>query len=174
MGHTPDKACESFFGYNSVLPGAYSMFRWAAIQGRPLEEFFKGLRMNELSCSEANKFLAEDRVMCLEIFIKEGARYYLTYVPDAKAYTDAPDSLAVLIKQRRRWMNGSLFGTHHVIKNIGSVLSCKQTKHPCCHKFFFAFFMMYYTFAFLLSFLILGAMYSAITVFMQKELETLV
>jgi len=31
MGHTPDKACESFFGYTSVLPGAYSMFKWQAI-----------------------------------------------------------------------------------------------------------------------------------------------
>ena len=98
MGHTPDKACESFFGYNSVLPGAYSLFRWPAIQGRPLQEFFKGLRKDELSCGEANKFLAEDRIMCLEIYIKKYADYYLSYVPDAKAYTDAPASLAVLIR----------------------------------------------------------------------------
>ena len=31
LAHTPDKAMESFFGYNSVLPGAYCMFRWKAI-----------------------------------------------------------------------------------------------------------------------------------------------
>jgi chitin synthase len=43
MGHTPDKACESFFGFNSVLPGAYSMFRWKAIKGEPLEEFFRNV-----------------------------------------------------------------------------------------------------------------------------------
>jgi len=28
IGHSPDKAYESFFGFNSVLPGAYCMFRW--------------------------------------------------------------------------------------------------------------------------------------------------
>ena len=31
LSHSPDKALESFFGYNSVLPGAYCMFRWCAI-----------------------------------------------------------------------------------------------------------------------------------------------
>jgi chitin synthase len=33
LGHSPDKACESFFGFTSVLPGAYSIFRWKAIKG---------------------------------------------------------------------------------------------------------------------------------------------
>ena len=51
-----------------------------------------------MSCSEANQYLAEDRVMCLEILINPKKRYYLTYVPDCKAYTDAPPSLSVLIK----------------------------------------------------------------------------
>mmetsp|Transcript_15193 Transcript_15193/g.23461 ORF Transcript_15193/g.23461 Transcript_15193/m.23461 type:complete len:167 (-) Transcript_15193:2196-2696(-) len=31
ISHSPDKAMESFFGYNSVLPGAYCLFRWEAI-----------------------------------------------------------------------------------------------------------------------------------------------
>lgn len=43
MSHTPDKANESFFGFTSVLPGAYSMFRWKAIKGNPLEKFFKSV-----------------------------------------------------------------------------------------------------------------------------------
>lgn len=43
LGHTPDKACESFFGFTSVLPGAYSMFRWKAIKGSPLDMFFKNV-----------------------------------------------------------------------------------------------------------------------------------
>ena len=28
LSHSPDKACESFFGFNSVLPGAYCLFNW--------------------------------------------------------------------------------------------------------------------------------------------------
>lgn len=99
MGHTPDKACESFFGFNSVLPGAYSMFRWKAIKGGPLDEFFKNVTRKDLpSCPEANEFLAEDRVMCLQIYIKKKNRYTLTYVPEAKSFTDAPGSLSMLIK----------------------------------------------------------------------------
>ena len=97
MGHTPDKACESLYGYNSVLPGAYSLFRWEAVQGKPLQEFYRGNNKESLSCAEANKFLAEDRIMCLEIIIKERTGYYLTYVPEARSYTDAPPMLATLI-----------------------------------------------------------------------------
>ena len=59
----------------------------------------------------ANEYLAEDRIMCLQIFIRRSKKYKLAYVPDAKAYTDAPNSIDVLMKQRRRWMNGALFGT---------------------------------------------------------------
>ena len=61
MAHTPDKSCESLFGVQSVLPGAYSLFRWEAIVGRPLMEFYKGVESKkDLTCPEANKYLAED------------------------------------------------------------------------------------------------------------------
>ena len=71
MGHSPDKAYESFFGFNSVLPGAYCMFRWQAIQKGPMDEFFKLTTLNrEPTMQESNEYLAEDRVMCLQIYIK--------------------------------------------------------------------------------------------------------
>ena len=99
LSHSPDKCCESFFGYNSVLPGAYSLFRWKAIQGGPMDKFFKLVNSDiDPTCPEANEYLAEDRVMCLQIYIKENSGYYLTYIPDAKAFTDAPENLTILIK----------------------------------------------------------------------------
>ena len=66
LSHTPDKACESFFGFTSVLPGAYSMFRWDAVRGSPLDMFFKNVTSQKTpTCAEANEYLAEDRIMCL-------------------------------------------------------------------------------------------------------------
>lgn len=144
MGHSPDKANESYFGFNSVLPGAYSMFRWKAIKGGPLDEFFKNINRNDNpTCGEANEFLAEDRVMCLQIYIKKNAGYYLTYIPDAKAITDAPDKLAILIKQRRRWMNGALFGSMKVIQNFVHMVSCNRTKHPWYRQIGMVLFLIY-------------------------------
>ena len=132
LSHTPDKAMESFFGYNSVLPGAYCMFRWKAISGAPMDAFFKLVNSSkEPTCPEANEYLAEDRVMCLQIYIKENAGYYLCYLPDAKAVTDAPEELMVLFKQRRRWMNGALFAAWRVVFNCGRMINCSSTsKHP--------------------------------------------
>ena len=67
MGHIPDKATESVFGYASVLPGAWCIFRWDAIKGEPLTTFYKGADKEEHSLFDANKFLAEDRVLCWQI-----------------------------------------------------------------------------------------------------------
>lgn len=104
LAHSPDKSMESFFGFNSVLPGAYCLFRWNAIQKGPMDAFFKlANQVKPPTCAEANEYLAEDRVMCLQIYIKDECGYYLTYIPDAKAVTDAPANVSTLIKQRRRW-----------------------------------------------------------------------
>jgi len=104
--------------------------------------------------------------MCLEIIIKKSRGYYLTFMPEAKAYTDAPSSLAVLIKQRRRWNNGALFGTYNVIRFTHHILSCRRTTHGAKYKIPMAFFMMYYIMNFLLSFFTVGAMYASITIFL--------
>ena len=122
-----DKAMESVFGFVSVLPGAFSTFRWKCINGAPLNEFLKGAKdefaMQEklTPCTKANMFLAEDRIMWLEILACEG-NWTISYVPGAKCLTDPPISLIRLIRQRRRWYNGSLFATFHVIKNLRKVM----------------------------------------------------
>ena len=169
MSHSPDKLCESFFGFNSVLPGAYSLFRWKAIKGNPLDQFFKSVtRADHPSCSEANEYLAEDRVMCLQIYIKQNCKYHLAYLPDCKAFTDAPGSLAVLIKQRRRWMNGAMFGTMKVIQNVVPMVSCRRTKHSLLRQIFMFFYMIYYIIIFIFSYLTVGAMYTSITLFLSQ------
>ena len=166
LSHSPDKACESFFGYNSVLPGAYCMFRWKAIQGGPMDKFFKLVNSDvDPSCGEANEYLAEDRVMCLQIYIKQNSGYYLTYVPDAKAYTDAPEDLCTLIKQRRRWMNGALFAAFRVINNYYNMVSCFRTTHPVYRQFGMFFYVIYFMIMQIFSFFMVGFLYVSIKLF---------
>jgi chitin synthase len=88
------------FGFISVLPGAYCMFRWEAIKGEPLGSFFHGLDKKSHTPYEANMYLAEDRIMCLEILVKVGCRYTLSYVPGSIAKTDPQIKLSMLFKQR--------------------------------------------------------------------------
>lgn len=55
VSHLLDKTMESVFGYISVLPGAFCIFRWEAIQGQPLIRYF---RLEEQSIDKVGPFLA--------------------------------------------------------------------------------------------------------------------
>ena len=124
LSHYLDKATETIFGFVSVLPGAFSTFRWECIKGAPLAAFLKGARdefgdlTKIMSCSDANKYLAEDRIMCLEIIAQKNENYIIHYIPGAKCLTDPPITLTQLIKQRRRWLNGSLFASLYVLQHM--------------------------------------------------------
>ena len=108
--------------------------------------FFKNTSRTDIpSCPEANEYLAEDRIMCMQIYIKANSGYTVQYVPDAKAVTDAPPSLVALMKQRRRWMNGALFGTSKVIANFVNMVSCSNNKHPVSRQFLMIIFMTFLT-----------------------------
>ncbi|KAF8322251.1 glycosyltransferase family 2 protein [Clavulina sp. PMI_390] len=117
MSNILDKPLESSFGYVSVLPGAFSAYRFKALQGRPLEQYFHGDhsladRLGKkgvygMSIFRANMYLAEDRILCFELVAKQGDQWTLSYVKPSKAETDVPEAAAELIGQRRRWLNGS-------------------------------------------------------------------
>ena len=81
--------------------------------------------------------------MCLQVYIKEHTGYTVQYIPDAKAFTDGPPSLTVLMKQRRRWMNGALFGTASVISNFVHMVSCGRNDHKLWRQILMVLFMIY-------------------------------
>ncbi|KAJ3507424.1 hypothetical protein NLJ89_g6315 [Agrocybe chaxingu] len=124
MSNILDKPLESVFGYISVLPGAFSAYRYKALlngpDGKgPLASYFKGETMHSggsgagLFGIERNMYLAEDRILCFEIVTKKREGWVLKYVKSAKASTDVPASVPEFISQRRRWLNGSLFASIH-------------------------------------------------------------
>jgi cellulose synthase/poly-beta-1,6-N-acetylglucosamine synthase-like glycosyltransferase len=93
LSHYLDKSIETLFGFVSVLPGAFSTFRWECIDGAPIDEFLKGSKdefgdmTHIMPCSDANKYLAEDRLMWLEIVAKKKSNWIIHYVPGWKCLT---------------------------------------------------------------------------------------
>ncbi|KAJ3065039.1 Chitin synthase, class 2 [Podochytrium sp. JEL0797] len=135
MSNILDKPLESVFGYISVLPGAFSAYRYDALQGKPLEMYFKGEKLHsdvsigKPNVSESNMYLAEDRILCFELVMKREKRYVLKYVKSAKAETDVPTEFSDLIKQRRRWFNGSFFASLYAVTNFGRIFTSGHYPH---------------------------------------------
>ncbi|KAG8740079.1 Chitin synthase, class 2 [Ceratobasidium sp. 414] len=139
-----DKPLESSFGYVSVLPGAFSAYRYRAIQGRPLEQYFHGDHsladrlgkkgIHGMNIFTKNMFLAEDRILCFELVAKAGDKWTLTYVKPSKAETDVPESAAELIGQRRRWLNGSFAAS---VYSLVHFFQLYKSGHGIIRMFFF-------------------------------------
>lgn len=129
MSNILDKPLESVFGYISVLPGAFSAYRYRALQndvnGRgPLERYFNGEESNaqkNAGIFNANMYLAEDRILCFELIAKRQEKWLLHYCRSAFGETDVPDKLPEFISQRRRWLNGSFFAAVYALWNFFSI-----------------------------------------------------
>ena len=121
--------------------------------------------------ADANKYLAEDRIMWLEIIAKEGWSYILNYVPGAKWLTDPPLSLAGLIRQRRRWFNGSMFASLHVLRHVWRVWSRKWTSFP--RNILFMLLYLYMLVQMALSFVLVGSFYAVFfSIFLRSILPS--
>lgn len=117
-----DKTTESMAGYISVLPGAFSAYRYIALQNDqfgmgPLASYFKGEKMHgsDADIFTSNMYLAEDRILCFELAAKRNESWVLRYVKSARGVTDVPDTLPEFISQRRRWLNGSFFAAVYAL-----------------------------------------------------------
>ncbi|SAM01537.1 hypothetical protein [Absidia glauca] len=145
MSNILDKPLESVFGYISVLPGAFSAYRYAAIQNDqygngPLQKYFMGdtdggqpsyQPGGEYDIFTANMYLAEDRILCFELLAKKHEKWVLKYVQSAYGETDCPDQLPEFISQRRRWLNGSFFAAVYSIYHFPRIWS---TDHSMSRK----------------------------------------
>lgn len=142
----------------SVLPGAFSAYRYRAILGRPLEQYFHGDHsladrlgskgIYGMNIFTKNMFLAEDRILCFELVAKKGDRWTLTYVKPSKAETDVPEAVVELIGQRRRWLNGSFAATVYALVNF---FSFYRSGHGIIRMFFLHIQALYSVFSLVFS-----------------------
>ncbi|KAJ2742917.1 hypothetical protein GGI20_004137 [Coemansia sp. BCRC 34301] len=173
-----DKPLESVFGYISVLPGAFSAYRYSALQNTPdnkgpLASYFKGELMHtdgsDSSIFEANMYLAEDRILCFELVAKRNCNYVLRYVKRAKAVTDVPDNLSELISQRRRWLNGSFFAAFYAIVHWWRMFS---TSHSLYRRVMLTIEFIYQTISMIFSWFALANFYLAYF-FLEQNLKAI-
>jgi chitin synthase len=165
--HFFDKALESVIGYITVLPGAFSAYRWKALKGNPLwKDYFKSLCHPELmNAYYSNIYLAEDRVLCLALVSTPNQQYTLKYVRSSIAETDVPDEFLKLLAQRRRWINGSWFALIDTLINRKRI---NKSGHSCYRKFWLWFLMVYYTLNVIFSWFMVGAFFLTIAIMTRK------
>ena len=141
MSNILDKPLESAFGFISVLPGAFSAYRYIALQNDksgqgPLERYFLGETMHGAKAGifTANMYLAEDRILCFELVSKRNCRWILQYVKSSTGETDVPDAMAEFILQRRRWLNGSFFAAVYALAHFYQI---NRSDHSLSRRFMF-------------------------------------
>ena len=171
VSHVLDKAMEDVFGYISVLPGAFSAYRWEAICGTPLSQYFfvEENSVKEMGPFMANMYLAEDRVLCFELVAKRNSDWTLHYEAGAVADTDVPDNILELIKQRRRWLNGAFFSLAYYVSKFPRIT--KDSAHSWPRKFIFHIQFLYQLSSMILNWFTVGSLYLsfAIVFFMAFE-----
>ena len=62
-----------------MLPGAFCAYRYEAVRGAPLKEYFKSIT-HELDPFQGNMYLAEDRILCFELLARPDCRWTMHYV----------------------------------------------------------------------------------------------
>ncbi|GAA5868205.1 hypothetical protein JCM3774_000599 [Rhodotorula dairenensis] len=180
MSNVLDKPTESAFGYVAVLPGAFSAYRFVAIQGRPLDQYFHGdgtlaarlgpKGQDGMSIWTKNMFLAEDRILCFELVAKANERWVLGYVKPAKGETDVPESAAELIGQRRRWLNGSFAAGVYSLFHFGRYY---KSDHGILRLFFLHIQAIYNTVNLIMSWFSLGNYYLTFSIIITIVGESL-
>ncbi|KAI2474524.1 Glycosyltransferase family 2 protein (mitochondrion) [Pyrenophora tritici-repentis] len=179
MSNILDKPLESAFGFISVLPGAFSAYRYVALQNDktgqgPLEKYFAGEKMHGANAGifTANMYLAEDRILCFELVSKRNCHWILQYVKSATGETDVPTTMAEFISQRRRWLNGSFFAAVYALAHSFDIF---RSDHSFLRKTMFLVEFVYQTISMIFAWFALGnffLVFRILTASLQNDLGT--
>ncbi|KAI1817519.1 glycosyltransferase family 2 protein [Poronia punctata] len=139
ISHNLAKAFESLFGSVTCLPGCFSMYRIRAAEtGKPLFvsreviEDYSTIRVDTLHMKNL-LHLGEDRYLTT-LLLKYHNKYKTKYIFSAKAWTIAPDTWAVFLSQRRRWINST-------VHNLMELVPMSQLCGFCCFSMRFVVFI---------------------------------
>lgn len=176
MSNILDKPMESSFGFVTVLPGAFSAYRYEALKGEPLRAYFHGEDMKSATSKpagilESNMYLAEDRILCFELVAKSEKSYLLKYVHNSYAVTDVPSHISEFVNQRRRWLNGSFFAA--LYSNLHFYRLLKST-HSIGRKIALVIEVIYQTINILLSWFSLSIYFLVFRILTQNIRDTFV
>ncbi|KAF2089356.1 glycosyltransferase family 2 protein [Saccharata proteae CBS 121410] len=139
ISHNLIKAFESLFGSVTCLPGCFTMYRIrAAESGKPLFvsreviEAYSEIRVDTLHMKNL-LHLGEDRYLTT-LLLKFHSAYKTKFIFRAHAWTIAPDSWAVFMSQRRRWINST-------VHNLMELIPLQQLCGFCCFSMRFVVFL---------------------------------
>ncbi|KAJ5925310.1 Chitin synthase C, partial [Penicillium verhagenii] len=143
-----DKPLESVFG--NVSLGSFSAYRYRAIMGRPLEQYFNGdmvlskklgkKGIEGMSIFKKNMFFAGDRILSFELVAKAGSKWHLSFVKNAKSEAEVPKDFTDFINQRRQWLNGSFAANLYAFIHFDRML---KSRHNVFRLFLFYLQMIY-------------------------------
>ena len=134
LAHSLQKPAESFAGYATPFTSGFTIYRWKAIRGEPLNQYFRveeeGLAA--LGPFLSNLYLTVDRIIAFETLTKRQRKWRTLYCSAAVAEHKAPDTLISLITTRRRFISGSLFGYMYFLNQ--SMKIWKRSAHSIVRK----------------------------------------
>ncbi|KAI9474094.1 MAG: chitin synthase [Benjaminiella poitrasii] len=120
ISHHLVKSFESLFGSVTCLPGCFCMYRIrTASKHQPLivsPNVIRAYSDNQVDTLHKKNLLhlGEDRYLTT-LMMKNFPQYKMVFTPYAKCKTVAPDQWAVLLSQRRRWINSTI---HNLLELI--------------------------------------------------------
>ncbi|ORZ23516.1 chitin synthase-domain-containing protein [Absidia repens] len=143
ISHHQSKAFESIFGIVTCLPGCFCMYRikapkgpdgyWVPILANPdIVEHYSENVVDTLHKKNL-LLLGEDRYLST-LMLRTFPNRKMMFVPQAVCKTVVPDSFAVLLSQRRRWINST-------IHNLMELLFVHELCGTFCFSMQFVLFM---------------------------------